>query len=193
MISNSDFFETKDYFIDQRVIPFEMYNYYQIFNNKRENIGFIRQKLTIGKEILKFIFGKAIVPFVFEIKSANGALEASITKGWSLLSSRIMIRDKKGNKIGTIKKKYKFHKTIYQIFNATDENIAEISGSINDWNFVVIDSSDKQIASIDKKWYEVINRVYRSPDKYNLQIAVNILKKDNKIAILSSSIIIGVL
>jgi Scramblase. len=187
---NTDFFNVNSYFIDQKRFFFKFYRHYQIYNEKRECIGLIKQRFTLKEKLLRFAISKTLLPFVFEIRSCNGALLASISRGWIFMKSKIIIQDSKGEKIGSIKRKFVFFKPVFYILSASDEIIAEISGDLKKWNFVISDPSHNQIGSIDKKWIEAMKGLFRSADKYNVNFEADYVDKSKKIAILSTAIII---
>ena len=188
---NAGFFGGDSYFIDQKNILHNLYRCHQIYNDKRECIGLIKQKKAF-RSVLGLITNKTIFPFLFEIRSANGGLEASVSRGWGLLKSKAIIQDAKGGKIGSIKKRSHFFKLKrgFKIMNASDEIIAEISGSFKTWSFVINDSSQRQIGSIDKEWAKEMKGLFRSDDKYNVNFESNYSYLNNKIAILTGAIII---
>lgn len=190
MIMNTDFFNANSYFIDQKRLFFKFYRHHQIYNEKRECIGLIKQKFTFKQMILRSVFSKALLPFVFEIRSCNGALLASISRGWFFVKSKIIIHDSKGEKIGSINRKLICFKPVFKILNASDEIIAEISGDLKKWNFIINDPFHNQIGSINKNWIAAMKGLFRSADKYNVNFEGDYVDKKKKIAILSSAIII---
>ncbi|MES2733530.1 MAG: phospholipid scramblase-related protein [Bacteroidota bacterium] len=187
---NSNFFDTNSYFIDEKVNFFQFENCYQIYNDKGESMGSIKQKLSIGQKVLRLLLNKAMLPFLLEIKNTNDELEASISRGWTFFRSEIVIQDAQGNTAGIIKQKFKFFKPTFKVFNASDMMIAEISGDWKAWNFVIKDANEAQIGSITKKWAGAMKEIFTSADKYNVNIDANYSNKENKLAILSGAITI---
>lgn len=187
---NSNFFNTNSYFIDEKVNFFRFENSYQIYNDKGEAIGVIKQKLSTGQKILRMLLNKAMLPFLLEIRNSNDELEASISRGWTFFMSKIVIQDAQGNKIGTVQQKFKLFKPTFKILNVSETIIAEISGDWKAWNFVINDPSGIQLGSITKKWAGAMKEIFTSADKYNVSIDPNYSNKENKIAILSSAITI---
>ncbi|HEY0261953.1 MAG TPA: phospholipid scramblase-related protein, partial [Chitinophagales bacterium] len=169
---------------------FKFENSYQIYNDKGEAIGVIKQKLSAGQKILRLLINKAMLPFLLEIKNSNDELEASISRGWTIFMSKIIIQDADGNKIGAVQQKFKLFKPTFKILDASETIIAEISGDWKAWNFVINDASNTQIGSITKKWAGAMKEIFTSADKYNVNIDSNYSNKENKIAILSSAITI---
>jgi len=184
------FFDTNSYFIDQKVNFFKFANRYNIYNDKGENIGAIKQKLTSGQKMLRLLLNKAMLPFLLEIRNSNDMLEASISRGWTFFMSKIIVKDANGMPIGSIQQKFKFFKPTFKIFNTNEIQIAEITGDWKAWNFVIKDANDVQIGVITKKWAGAMKEIFTSADKYNVSIDANYADKANKIVILSSAITI---
>jgi uncharacterized protein YxjI len=187
---NSDFFEPNSYFIDEKVNFFKFENCYQIYNDKGESIGAVKQKLTTGQKILRLLLKKSMLPFLLEIKNSNDVLESSISRGWTFFMSKIIIKNAQGFIIGTIQQKFKLFKPTFKIINASEMVVAEITGDWKAWNFVINDSSNVQIGTISKKWNGAMKEIFTSADKYNVNIDPNYSRKENKIAILSGAITI---
>lgn len=186
----SNFFESNTYFIDEKVNFFKFENCYKIFNDKGENIGAIKQKLSIGQKILRIFVNKAMLPFVLEIKDSEDKLEATISRGWTFFMSKIIIKNEQGNVIGIIKQKFKLLKPTFKIFDLSEKLIAEITGDWKAWNFVIKDASNNQIGTISKKWAGAVKEIFTNADKYNVNIDASFSNVENKIAILSGAITI---
>jgi uncharacterized protein YxjI len=186
----SNFFESNSYFIDEKVNFLKFENCYQIYNDKGENIGTIKQKLSAGQKLLRLLINKAMLPFLLEIKNADDQLEASISRGWTFFMSKIIIKNAQGDIIGTIKQKFKLFKPTFKIYNPSEVQIAEINGDWRAWNFTITDASSNQIGSISKKWAGALKEIFTSADKYNVNIDHNFSNLENKIAILSGAITI---
>lgn len=184
----SDFFETSNYFVDKKD---GFQTYYHIYNDKREKIGRIKQDVSLVQKILRMAVSKTLLPFLVEIRSANGGLEASIFKKGSFLNSEIIIQDAYGKKVGTIDQKFSFFKPEFKILNSSNDVIAEICDVWKKANFIINDSAEKQIGSIDQKWTGTMKDVVRSPSSYNVNVTTNYSNNEEKIAILSSAIIIN--
>jgi uncharacterized protein YxjI len=184
------FFESNTYFIDEKVQLFKFENIYQIYNDNGESIGSIKQKLTIGQKLLRLLLNKAMLPFLLEIRNSNDELEASISRGWTFLMSKIVIKNAQGNTVGTIKQKFKLFKPTFKIFDPSETLIAEISGDWKAWNFTITDTSQNQIGTISKKWAGAMKEIFTSADKYNVSIDPSYSNLQNKIAILSGAITI---
>ena len=186
----TNFFDSNTYFIDEKVNFFKFENCYQVYNEKGENIGAIKQKLTSGQKFLRLLLNKSMLPFLLEIKNANDETQASISSGWTFFMSKIVIKDYQGMEIGTIQQKFRFFKSNFKIFNNSKELIAEINGDWKAWNFEITDASKTPIGTISKKWAGAVKELFTTADKYNVTIDPVNTKKENKIIILASAITI---
>lgn len=187
---NSDFFEINNYFVDKRS---SFRKNYHIYNEKRERIGTIKQKLTIKQKILKLVPCKTLFPFSIEIRNANGGLESTISQNSLSFLSDIVVCDASGKKIGLINKSKSFFKPEFKVLNTSNEIIAEIRDAWRGPNFVVYDPSENQIGSIDKKWHGRMRNFVKSNRSYYVNMTPNYSKDENRIAILSSAIAINML
>lgn len=147
---DSKFFAGNSYFIDEKVNFFKFENCYQVYNDSGQNIGSVRQKLSLGQKALRLLLNKAMLPFLLEIKNENEELEASISRGWTFFMSKIKIHDAQGNLIGTVQQKFKFFKPVFKIFDQSETMIAEISGDWTAWNFRIKNPSGAGIGEITK-------------------------------------------
>jgi uncharacterized protein YxjI len=188
MINN--FFATNSYFIDEKVNYFKFENCYNVFNDEGQNIGAVKQKLSVGDKLLRLLLNKAMLPFLLEIKNNEDQLEVSISRGWTLFMSKITIKNAQGETIGSIKQKFKLLKPTFKIFNSSEEQIAEINGDWKAWNFKITDPSGNEIGAISKKWGGAMKELFTSADKYNVNIDANYSNTENKIVILAGAITI---
>jgi uncharacterized protein YxjI len=187
---NSNFFDANSFFIDEKVNFFKFENSYSVFNDKGENVGAIKQKLTTGQKVLRLLLKKPMLPFLLEIQNASGGVEASISRGWTFWMSKITIADPNGMVLGTIKQKFKFFKPTFLIYNPSGVLIAEINGDWKAWNFTIKDAKGVQIGVISKKWAGALQEIFTSADKYNVMISPDYLDKESKIAVLAGAITI---
>lgn len=187
---NSNFFDANSFFIDEKVNFFKFENSYSVFNDKNENVGAIKQKLTTGQKVLRLLLKKPMLPFLLEIQNASGGVEASISRGWTFWMSKITIADPNGMVLGTIKQKFKFFKPTFLIYNPSGVLIAEINGDWKAWNFTIKDAKGVQIGVISKKWAGALQEIFTSADKYNVMISPDYLDRESKIAILAGAITI---
>jgi uncharacterized protein YxjI len=184
------FFEGHSYFIDEKVNFFKFANQYNVYNEKGEIVGSVNQTLSVGAKLLRLLLNKAMLPFRLEIKDANGALMASISRGWTFWMSNIVISSGDDKMIGTVRQKFKLFKPTFSIFNHEERQVAEITGDWKAWNFVINNDNNAQIGTISKKWAGAMKELFTTADKYIVNLDPSYSNMMNKIIVLSAAITI---
>lgn len=184
----SAFFESNNYFIDEKVNFLKFANEYKVYNESAQQIGVIKQKLSTGQKVLHLILNKAMLPFHLDFVNNNNEVEASISRGWTFFMSRIEVLDYDGKVIATIKQRFKFLKPTFEIFDLNMRQIAEIKGDWKAWNFTILNQDKTEIGAISKKWAGVTKELFTTADKYNVVLQDKTLDKNSKKSILACAI-----
>jgi uncharacterized protein YxjI len=186
----TDFFETNNYFIDQKVHFFKFENVFQIYDDQGQNIGTITQKLTGGQKALRMLLSNSMLPFLLEIRNLNDELLFSITRGWTFILSKVNILDAGGNNIGLIQQRFKIIKPEFTVFDKNGSQIASIAGDWRAWNFAIKNTEGAQIGVVNKKWAGAMKEIFTNADKYNVSIDSHYASKEKKILALACAVTI---
>lgn len=185
------FFLNDEYFIDQKVNFLKFANEYKVYNDKGDQIGVIKQRISAWQKILTLLINKAMMPFKLEITDTNDQLQATISRGWTFWMSKIIVTDPVGAEIGTIKQKFKFFKPTFTINDpVAGEKIAQISGDWKAWNFTITNNDGFELGKINKKWAGALKEVFTTADKYNVSIDPSYAENNQKVAIIATAITI---
>ena len=184
------FFESNDYFIDEKVNYFKFGNTYNVFNKEGQQVGVINQTVTGWHKFLRLFLNKAMFPFLLEIRDMDHKLQVTIRRGWTFWMSKITITDANDKPIGTIKQKFKLFKPTFTIEDVHGKPIASIKGDWKAWDFKISDTKPNLIGTINKKWGGVMKEVFTRADKYYVAISPEYAEGINKIAIVSCAITI---
>lgn len=184
------FFENDEFLIDEKVGFFKISNAYKIFDNKGNQIGFVREKMSTGLKLLTFLINKAMMPFTLNIEDGEGNILVSIKRGWTFLMSKISINNAQGETLGYIKQKFTFFKSEFQVFDVDNNMISVIKGDWRAWNFEIKDGKDNLIGTVSKKWAGALKELFTTADKYYVKINPEFAEDKNKIIILSAAITI---
>ncbi len=185
-----EFFESNEYFIDEKVQFFKFHNEYKIYDPMGLHVGAVTQHVSGWHKFLRLFLKKAMFPFHLELTDVNGKVLASIHRGWTFWLSKIEIRDGNGITTGSIKQKFRFLKPRFRIFDANDVQIAEINGDWKAWAFTITDNNGAQIGTINKKWAGVAKELFTSADKYHVTIVPEYAEDRNKMNIVVTAITI---
>ncbi|MCP9749830.1 LURP-one-related/scramblase family protein [Ferruginibacter sp. HRS2-29] len=185
-----DFFETNNYFIDEKLAFFKFTNAYRVYDETGMEIGLIRQRLSAGQKALRLLLNKAMLPFMLEVCDMDGNVLVTIRRGWTFWMSKITLTDGFGNPVGSIKQKFKFLKPTFKILDETNTEIADITGDWKGWNFAIVDERQQNIGTITKKWNGILKEAFTTADKYIVSIVPEYAENRRKMAIVSTAITI---
>ena len=183
-----EFFESNEYFIDEKVGFLKFHNEYKVYDGTATPVGRIVQHVSGWHKFLRLFLNKAMFPFTLEIVDNNEQVLVSIQRGWTFWLSKISIIDGHGNTSGFIKQKFKLLKPRFQILDANGVQIGEINGDWKAWNFKITDANGNSIGSISKKWAGVAKEFFTSADKYNVSIDPQYAEDRNKMNIVATAI-----
>jgi uncharacterized protein YxjI len=185
------FFENNDYFIDEKVGLLKFNNAYKVYNSDGVQIGNVQQTMSGGQKLLRLILNKSMLPFRLDIKDMDGAVLATIKRGWTLFMSSITVLDSRGEPIATIKQKFKLFKPTFHILDPAGVQIATISGDWKAWNFTITDdAANRPIGTITKKWNGILKEAFTTADKYVVSVQPEVVEDAKKIAIVATSVTI---
>lgn len=185
-----EFFESNDYFIDEKVAFLKFHNVYKVYDNTATQVGTIVQRVSGWHKFLRLFLNKALFPFTLEVIDNNEKVLVTIRRGWTFWLSRIDILGAEGEPVGSIKQKFRLLKPRFQIFGTEGQLVAEINGDWKAWNFAITAAAGHSIGSISKKWAGVAKELFTSADKYYVTIDPAYAEDRNKIAIVATAITI---
>ena len=184
------FFESNEYFIDEKVQFLKFHNEYKVYDPMGLQVGSVRQQVPGWHKVLRLFLKKAIFPFTLHVTDVHDTLLATIHRGWTFWLSKIVIQDGNGQVTGYIKQKFRLLKPRFQIFDADQNKIAEINGDWKAWNFSITDSHGQQIGIINKKWAGLAKEFFTSADKYHVSIVPQYAEDRNKMNVVVTAITI---
>jgi uncharacterized protein YxjI len=185
-----EFFESNEYFIDEKVQFLKFHNVYKIYDSMGLQVGTVTQHISGWYKFLRLFLKKAIFPFHLDVTDTNDLVLASIHRGWTFWLSKITIKDGNDAVSGYIKQRFRFLKPRFQIFDVGGIQIAEINGDWKAWNFSIVDQNGRQIGTINKKWAGIAKEFFTSADKYFVNIVPEYAEDRNKMNIVVTAITI---
>lgn len=166
----TDFFAPTEYFIDEKVGVFKIANQYKIYNGQGEQVGIIKERLSRGATLLRFLLNRSMLPFTVEIFDMHGNIIATISRGWTFWMSKISLTDANGTKLGNIKQKFKLFSSKFHLIDDAGNILAEINGDWKAWNFSMLDVQGIEMGKVTKKWAGMAKELFTTADKYIVHI-----------------------
>lgn len=183
-----EFFESNQYFIDEKVQFLKFHNEYKVYDPMGLHVGTVKQHVSGWHKVLRLLLKNSMLPFTLEVTDNNDRVLATINRGWTFWLSKITIKDANDNVSGYIQQKFKIWKPRFRIFDANNNQIAEINGDWKAWNFRIVDNNGIQVGMINKKWSGVAREFFTSADKYHVSIEPQYSEDRNKMNIVITAI-----
>ncbi len=166
----------KTYFIREHVGFLKLSDTYDILDpQSQEQIGIAKEKPGALIQILRLLVNKQMLPTkVFIYAGGNhedeSQLQFSIQRGFSLFRSKVRVCDVRGAQVGWFRSKaFSFGGGFY-VFDATDNEVAQVKGDWKGWNFRFLDKSEIELGTITKKWAGIGKELFTSADNYMLAL-----------------------
>jgi uncharacterized protein YxjI len=164
-------------------------NSYKVFDSKGNAIGMFQENIPIFfKRFLKFTPIKNLLSFKIIFLDNNNQQIFIINRSFTLLLSKVFVKDVDGKMLGYFKQKLRLWKGRFDLFNDTGQFSVSIKGDWRDWNFKILDSKKNRVAVINKKWNSFFREVFTSNNSYLVKIE-KIVSPQEKILILSSAVV----
>ena len=171
----------------------KIYAFYQIYNDKCEKIGSVKQISETRGFWSPWYGGPTSVVKMLEIRNSDGKIEASISNShFSIGLYKYTIKDAQGKIIGMIKQGRSLSHYKWKIFNTSKVLDYEIIGKF-DWTFTINNSSNNQIGSmfLNLKWSGT-GKMNRGDTPTTYKYKINFKERDldhiNKLLFLSGMI-----
>lgn len=160
------------YLIKEHIGVFKLQNTYEIIDpNTQQIIGHAQEKQPLWALLLGMILGNNAVPTKIElIAQGDTAPTASITRGFTLLRSKIEVFNANNQPVGYFKSKIMTINGGFLVFDNQDQQIAEVQGSWRSWDFKFIDNQNNELGVVSKKWMGFGKELFTSADNYMVSL-----------------------
>ncbi|MBV1775366.1 RNAase [Burkholderiaceae bacterium DAT-1] len=160
------------YLIKEHVGAFKFNGAYDIMDPESQAIiGVAKEDPGTLIHILRLLINKQMLPTKVEISEREGGLPVLVIKrGFSLLRSRVEVEDGHGKLLGYFKSKLLSIGGGFYVFDARDQQIAEVKGDWKGWNFTFLSGNGLEMGSVSKKWAGLAKELFTSADNYVVSI-----------------------
>lgn len=162
----------KTFFIREHVGFVKFSDTYDILDPEtQDQLGIAKEKPSTLVHILRLFIGKQLLPtkiFVYTGSSYedDSRLLFSIQRGFSFLRSRVDICDRQGKVVGWLQSKVFSLGGAFFVYDDLDNQIAMVKGDWKGWNFRFLDTEEKEMGTISKKWAGIGKELFTSADNY---------------------------
>jgi uncharacterized protein YxjI len=160
------------FLVKEHVGMFKAANNYDIHDPQTGNIIMECREERLGMitKVLRFTKYKKMTPFDIQIRNSDGKQIVRITRGISLLLSKVMVHDENDRVIGAFKQKLFSLGGSFNVLDAHDNPVCLLQGKWTGWNFKFM-AGETQLAHVTKKWAGIGKELFTSADNYVLEIS----------------------
>ncbi|MDD2401496.1 MAG: phospholipid scramblase-related protein [Clostridia bacterium] len=160
--------DNKVFFIKEQVDFMKLVDAYDILEPESGmQIGIAKEVLVMPMKILKFLFGKKILPTRVNVyDDENQEIVFYIKKYLTVRGYKVVVCDDQGELIGYFKNKVMTISGGFYVYDNVDREIAEIRGDWKGWNFRFLNTRAKRIGYITKKWGGIGKELFETSNSY---------------------------
>ena len=172
------------YFIKEHTGLLKLSDAYDILGPETNTkIGLAQEKPHPLVIILSFFISKSHLPTRVEIiqnpnERGEGVCVVEIKRGITLLRSKVDVLIK-GQPAGYFKSKLFSLGGGFWVYDIQDNKVAEVRGDWKGWNFKLLDSKEKELGTVTKKWAGIGKELFTSADNYIISIKPGITDNQN--------------
>lgn len=160
------------FFVKERVAMLKLSDTYDILDPEtQQQIGIAKEELPGWAKFLRLLVNKHFLPTKINIyENEQQSPVFSIQKPFSFLSSKVSVFDGNGIYLGYFKSKLFSLGGGFWVFDAQNQQVAEIKGDWKGWNFKFIDKQGMEFGTVTKKWAGIGKELFTSADNYIISL-----------------------
>lgn len=167
------------FFVKEEVGFLKAANNFNIFDpSTNQQIMECREpNLATLTKLFRFTDFKRMTPFNIIVKTPDGQPVMTVTRGFSLLMSKVEVKDENNKLVGYFQQKWLSIGGKFDVLSPGGKVICTLKGKWTSWNFSFM-QGDKQLANVSKKWAGLGKELFTSADNYMLKIEDTVDAKD---------------
>src|SRR5262245_1390912 len=164
--------ELQNFLIKEQVGFLKLTDTYDIFNPESgEQVAQVKEVVNGLTKALRLIISKKLMPIRFECREhPDGSLVFYLKKPVGFFRSVVEVYDADGKKLGYFKSKILSLGGGFWVYDAKDQQFAEIKGKWTGWEFKFISSTGQELGQVSKKWGGMLKELFTSADNYVVSI-----------------------
>ena len=165
--------EANQLIVNQKAKLIEMTNQYLIRDADGNELGSVQQENQSKlRKVLRF--ATKVDQFLthhLSIYDATGAKVLGLVRPSKVFKSRVVVTDGADQPVGEIVQQNVFGKIRFDLVGPQGEKLGQIKAeNWRAWNFSIVDTADREVARITKKFVGVAKAVFTTADNYIVDI-----------------------
>lgn len=159
------------FFIKERVAVLKLTDTYDILDPANgTTIGIAKEEPPSWAKFLRLVVNKHKLPTAINIYEGEGAPPVvSVRRGFTFLRSKLQVIAG-GRNLGYFKSKLISIGGGFLVFDANDQQVAEVKGDWKGWNFRFLNKGGREIGTVTKKWAGLGKELFTSADNYIISL-----------------------
>lgn len=159
--------------INQKAKIIEINQEFKIFDEEGNEIGAIRQEgqSTLKKALRLVSSVDQFLTHTLAVYDKEGTKVVELTRPAKLFKSKVIVKDGSGREAGRIVQQNMVGKIRFGLEGAQGESLGQIKAeNWRAWDFAIVDTADREVGRITKKWEGLLKTSFTTADNYILQI-----------------------
>ncbi len=172
------------FLVKEHVGMFKAANNYDVYDPETGSVIMECREPKLGRltQLLRFTDLKQNTPFDIHLTDTSGRPILRITRGVSILLSRVSVLDADDVEVGGFKQKLFSVGGAFDVLDQNESVLCSLRGKWTGWEFKFL-AGDTEFARVTKKWAGVGKELFTSADNYVLEISDSVAP-DSRLRIL---------
>jgi len=170
--TNGGLLDRTIFFVKERTGLLKLVDTYDIFDPRTGiQIGIAKEEPPNWAKWLRLLVEKSKLPTavnVYESEDAPPVL--TVHRGLALFRSKMFVTSG-GKKLGYFRSKLISIGGGFNVFNMSDQQVAEVKGNWKGWDFKFVSKQGREIGSVTKKWAGLGRELFTSADNYIISLS----------------------
>lgn len=169
----SNLLELQRFVVSQKAKLVELTNQYRIQDEDGNDVGFIQQEgQSKLRKVLRFVSNvDQFLTHRLAVYDASGTKLIEMVRPAKFVKSRLEVADGSGRNVGQIVQQNVFGKIRFDLVGASGEKLGQIRAeNWRAWNFAIVDTTDREVARITKKWKGLVRAAFTTADHYIVEV-----------------------
>lgn len=175
--------------INQKAKIIEISQEFKIFDEEGNEIGAIRQEgqSTLKKALRLVSSVDQFLTHTLAVYDKEGTKVVELIRPAKLFKSKVIVKDGSGREAGRILQQNMVGKIRFGLEGAQGESLGQIKAeNWRAWDFAIVDTADREVGRITKKWEGLLKTSFTTADNYILQIDPSV-QGDLRLLVLASA------
>jgi uncharacterized protein YxjI len=164
--------DRKVFFIKEHVGFLKLTDTYDILDPETQaKIGLAKEEPHFIVKFLRLLVNKRMMPTtinVYEGESTQALL--SIRRPFTFIRSKVVVRGATGETLGYFKSKLFSFGGGFWVYDAMDNQVAEVKGDWKGWNFKFLGAGGQEMGTVTKKWAGIGKELFTTADNYIISV-----------------------